>query len=171
MLFNKIISLAATLATASALPFAPAPRSISGGVTLINNLSQDLYLWSVSATASPMVTLPAGQSYQETWQINPTGGGISIKIGCSEDGSDVLQYEYTKVGDLLFWDMSSIDLSSDSPLVAAGFDVSIDDSSCDTVTCAPGDVNCSESYQYPDDHNTRACSSSAAYTLTLGTAN
>ncbi|RDW74478.1 putative antigenic thaumatin domain protein [Aspergillus mulundensis] len=168
MLFSKILSLAATLATASALPVNAVPRGISGGVTIINNLSQDVYLWSVSATSSPMVTLPSGQAYQETWQTNPNGGGVSIKLGCTQDGSDVLQYEYTQAGNVLFWDMSSINLNANSPLIAAGFGVTIDDSSCDTVTCAPGDANCSESYQFPDDHNTRACSTSAAYTLTLG---
>jgi len=168
MLFSKILSVAATLATASALPLNNVRRGLSGGVTIVNNLAQDLYVWSVSGTSAPMQVLPAGAAYQEAWQINPTGGGISIKLGCSEDGSDVLQYEYTKVGDLLFWDMSSIDLKKESPLVAAGFAVSIDDDSCDTVTCAPGDSACSESYQLPDDVNTRACSTNAAYTLTLG---
>ncbi|KAL4958307.1 hypothetical protein BDW69DRAFT_179711 [Aspergillus filifer] len=169
MFFSKIISFAAALATVAALPTpAPVARGINGGVTIINNMDQDIYVWSVSGTSAPMVTLPAGKAYQETWQTNPNGGGISIKLGCSEDVSDVLQYEYTMVGDMLFWDMSSINLAKDSALVTAGFAVTIDDSSCDTVTCAPGDSNCSESYQYPDDHNTRACSSGAAYTLTLG---
>ncbi|KAL4806270.1 hypothetical protein BDV18DRAFT_125100 [Aspergillus unguis] len=168
MFFSKILSVAAAIATATALPLTQ--RSMSGGVTIVNNLDQDLYVWSVSANSAPMLTLPKGKAYQEAWQINPTGGGISIKIGCSSDGSDVLQYEYTKVDDLLFWDMSSINMLASSPLVTAGFAVSIDDSSCETVTCAPGDANCSESYQYPDDHNTRSCSASAAYTLTLGSA-
>ncbi|KAL4782114.1 hypothetical protein BJX76DRAFT_349652 [Aspergillus varians] len=170
MFFSKLLSVAAALATtASALPTpAPTPRSAGGGVTIINNIGQDVYLWSVSGTSAPMTVLPAGQTYQESWQINPTGGGISIKLGCSEDLNNVLQYEYTKVNDLLFWDMSSIDLKPESPLITAGFKVTIDDSSCDTVTCAPGDVNCSQSYQFPDDHNTRSCSTGAAYTLTLG---
>ncbi|KAL4920715.1 hypothetical protein BDW62DRAFT_162655 [Aspergillus aurantiobrunneus] len=167
MFFSKILSVAAALATASALP-TPAPRSTGGGVTIVNNLGQDIYLWSVSATSAPMEIVPAGKAYHENWQVNPAGGGISIKMGCSEDLGNVLQYEYTKVGDLLFWDMSSINLKPESPLVSAGFAVTIDDDSCDTVTCAPGDTQCSESYQFPDDHNTRACSTGAAYTLTLG---
>lgn len=168
MLFSKILSVAATLATASALPVNNVRRGINGGVTIVNNLAQDIFVWSVSESSAPMQVLPAGQAYQETWQTNPTGGGISIKLGCSDDLNNVLQYEYTKVGDLLFWDMSSIDLKDESPIVTAGFAVSIDDESCDTVTCAPGDAACSESYQLPDDVNTRACSTNAAYTLTLG---
>ncbi|KAL3475674.1 hypothetical protein BJX99DRAFT_154278 [Aspergillus californicus] len=168
MFFTKLVTAAAALATASALPFVPASSSAGGAISIVNNVGQDIYLWSVSSTASSMQTLAAGQSYSEAWQTNPTGGGISIKLGCSEDGSSVLQFEYTKAGELLFWDMSSINLNPDSPLITAGFDVSIDDKSCDTVTCAPGDTYCSESYQYPDDHNTRACATSAAYTLTLG---
>ncbi|KAL4884304.1 hypothetical protein BJY04DRAFT_17226 [Aspergillus karnatakaensis] len=168
MLFSKIFSVAAALATASALPFKPATRSVNGGVSIINNLGQDIYVWSVSATSAPMQVLPQGESYLESWQINPNGGGISIKLGCSEDGASVLQFEYTKAGELLFWDLSSIDLNPDSPLITAGFGVTIDDETCDTATCAPGVVDCDESYQFPDDHNTRACSTNAAYTLTLG---
>ncbi|KAL4932948.1 putative antigenic thaumatin domain protein [Aspergillus undulatus] len=170
MFFSKILSVAAALATtAAALPTpAPVARGINGGVTIINNMGQDIYLWSVAGTSAPMTILPAGEAYQETWRTNPSGGGISIKLGCSEDLSNVLQYEYTMAGEMLFWDMSSIDLKPESPLITAGFNVRIDDSSCDTVTCAPGDVNCSESYQFPNDHNTRACSTGAAYTLTLG---
>ncbi|KAL2843897.1 hypothetical protein BJY01DRAFT_215417 [Aspergillus pseudoustus] len=168
MRFSKIFNLAATLATASALPFTPATRSTGGTVSIVNNVGQDVYLWSVSATSGAMETLPVGATYQEAWQTNPNGGGISIKLGCSADGASVLQFEYTKAGELLFWDMSSINLNPDSPLINAGFTVTIDDETCDTVTCAPGDVNCSESYQFPDDHNTRACLASASWTLTLG---
>ncbi|KAL2818182.1 hypothetical protein BDW59DRAFT_129345 [Aspergillus cavernicola] len=167
MFFSKLFTTAVALATASALPFTPAPRG-TGGVSIVNNVGQDIYLWSVSATSGPMQVLAAGQTYLESWQINPTGGGVSIKLGCSQDGASVLQFEYTKAGELLFWDMSSINLNPDSPIVTAGFAVTIDDSTCKTATCAPGDVNCSESYQFPDDHNTRACSTGAAYTLTLG---
>ncbi|KAI9374612.1 hypothetical protein BJX61DRAFT_540622 [Aspergillus egyptiacus] len=170
MFFSKLLTVAAALVTASAMPApAPAPRAVSGGVSIVNNLGQDVYVWSVSATSSPMMVLPVGGWYTEHWQINPTGGGISIKLGTSPDGfNDVLQFEYTKAGDVLFWDLSSIDLRADSPLIAAGFDVKIDDATCPMATCLPGIVDCPDSYQFPDDHNTRACSANAAWTLTLG---
>ncbi|KAF7121804.1 hypothetical protein CNMCM5793_009357 [Aspergillus hiratsukae] len=168
MSFSKILSLAAAFAlTASALPLA-SPRATSGGVQIINNMNEPVYLWSVSDYASQMQTVPTGASYTEAWRINPNGGGVSIKISTAADLASVLQFEYTEAGETLFWDLSSIDLHHDSPLIAAGFGVSIDDASCPTATCAPGDVNCAESYQFPDDHNTRACGTGAAFTLTIG---
>jgi hypothetical protein len=167
MSFSKILSLAAAFAlTASALPLAP--RGTNGGVEIVNKMSEPVYLWSVSDTASEMQTIPTGASYTETWRTNPNGGGISIKIATAADLASVLQFEYTEAGETLFWDLSSINLNPASPLIAAGFGVNIDDASCPTATCAPGDVNCAESYQFPDDHNTRACGTGAAFTLTLG---
>ncbi|GAQ12167.1 hypothetical protein ALT_9488 [Aspergillus lentulus] len=167
MSFSKFFSLAAAFAlTASALPLAP--RATSGGVQIVNNMSEDVYLWSVSDSSSEMQTIPTGASYTEAWRTNPNGGGISIKMSTAADLGSVLQFEYTEAGETLFWDLSSINLSPQSPLIAAGFGVSIDDASCPTAACAPGDVNCAESYQFPDDHNTRACGTGAAFTLTLG---
>ncbi|KKK14376.1 hypothetical protein P175DRAFT_0531088 [Aspergillus ochraceoroseus IBT 24754] len=168
MFFRNIFGISAALAmTASALPVAP--RDLSGSVQIVNNMGQDIYLWSVSDYSSEMQTLSAnGGTYSETWQTNPNGGGISIKMGADTTGASVLQFEYTEVEDLLYWDMSSINLAKDSPIVSAGFAVTISDASCSTVTCAAGDANCSESYQQPDDVNTRACGTGAAYTLTLG---
>ncbi|RHZ59251.1 putative antigenic thaumatin domain protein [Aspergillus thermomutatus] len=167
MPFSKIFSLAAAFAlTASALPLAP--RATSGGVQIVNNLSETVYLWSVSDYSSPMQTIPTGASYTETWRTNPNGGGISIKMSTTTDLASVLQFEYTESGDVLYWDLSSINLSPQSALVAAGFGVTIDDASCPTAACAPGDASCSESYQLPDDVNTRACTTTAAFTLNLG---
>ncbi|RHZ47210.1 hypothetical protein CDV55_100245 [Aspergillus turcosus] len=167
MSFSKIFSLAAAFAlTASALPLAS--RATPGGVEIVNNMSETVYLWSVSDTSSEMQTIPVGGSYTETWRTNPNGGGISIKMSTAADLASVLQFEYTEAGETLFWDLSSINLNPQSPIVAAGFGVSISDPSCPTATCAPGDVNCAESYQFPDDHNTRACGTGAAFTLTLG---
>lgn len=144
------------------------PAPTGSGVTIVNNLPETVYLWVVSDTSGEMQTLPSGESFSDSWLINSNGGGISIKISSTEVCDSVLQFEYTQSGDVLFWDLSSINLLKDSAFVDAGFGVTISDKSCPTATCAPGDAYCVESYQLPDDVNTLACGADNAYTLTLG---
>ncbi|KAK4864363.1 hypothetical protein LT330_009890 [Penicillium expansum] len=145
------------------------PTATGSGLSIVNNLSENVYLWVVTETAGEMQTVASGATFtSNTWLTNTNGGGISIKMSTTEVCDDVLQFEYTQSGDVLFWDMSSINLLKTSTFVQAGFAVTISDSSCPTATCAPGDADCSESYQQPDDVNTLACGIDAAYTLTLG---
>ncbi|KAJ5197337.1 hypothetical protein N7449_007816 [Penicillium cf. viridicatum] len=144
------------------------PTATGSGVSIVNNLSDTVYLWVVTETAGEMQTLASGESFHDTWLTNTNGGGISIKMSTTELCDDVLQFEYTQSGDILFWDMSSINLIKTSAFVSAGFAVTISDESCPTSTCAPGDADCVQSYQHPDDVNTLACGLDAAYTLTLG---
>ncbi|KAF7716062.1 Uncharacterized protein PECH_008706 [Penicillium ucsense] len=159
-----------TSVTPSATPTATGTSSSSGsGINIVNNLNQTVYLWSISNTGGDMQTLPAsGGTYTEKWRINSDGGGISIKMATTTSLSSVLQFEYTKGDDTLWWDLSSINLASDSPFISSGFQVTTDDSSCSSATCHAGDVGCKEAYQKPDDVDTRSCSSSAAFTLVLG---
>jgi hypothetical protein len=138
------------------------------GIAIKNNLPTDVYLWVVTETEGEMQTLASGETFTDTWLTNSNGGGISIKMSTTEICDSVLQFEYTQSGEVLFWDLSSINLLKDSAIVAAGFGVTISDESCTTATCAAGDANCIESYQHPDDVNTLACKVDAAYTLTLG---
>lgn len=139
------------------------------GVKVVNNLDQTVYLWTTSNVAGDMVTIEEGGGhYFEDWQINSDGGGISIKLSTSTSESSVLQFEYTKEDETIWWDMSSINLDKTSEFVQNGFSVVSNDASCSTVTCDAGDEDCSESYQHPDDVDTRSCSSSAAFTLNLG---
>ncbi|CAG8890984.1 unnamed protein product [Penicillium egyptiacum] len=140
----------------------------SGGLQIVNNMGTDVYLWTTSSDAGSMKTLSTGGDYSEDWTTNSNGGGISIKISTSESKDSVLQFEYTQDGDTLFWDMSSIDLDETSDFVKSGFTVEPSDSSCKSVSCAAGDVNCKDAYQLPDDVNTYSCSLSAGFTLTLG---
>lgn len=143
--------------------------STSTGINIINNLNQTVYLWSTSDTTSDMQTLPAnGGTYTEQWRTNSDGGGISIKMATTTSESSVLQFEYTESEGTLWWDLSSINLDSDSEFVSSGFAVTTDDSSCSTASCASGDKDCADSYQNPDDLDTRSCPSSAAFTMTLG---
>jgi hypothetical protein len=111
---------------------------------------------------------PGGGIYTESWRTNSDGGGISIKMSTSESEDSVLQFEYTKGDSTLWWDLSSINLASDSSFVSSGFAVTTDDSSCTSAKCAAGDTTCAASYQEPDDVDTHSCSTSAAFTLNLG---
>ncbi|KAL5365799.1 hypothetical protein BJX96DRAFT_159774 [Aspergillus floccosus] len=162
-------------ATASSTPTSssasPSSTSGSGGgsVQIVNNMGSTVYLWTTSATSGDMQTLTSGGgTYSEKWATNSNGGGISIKMSTSESQDSVLQFEYTEDGDKLYWDLSSINLDSDSEFVKSGFSVTPSDSSCSAASCAAGDSNCADSYQHPDDTNTNSCSTSAQYTLTLG---
>lgn len=116
-----------------------------------------------------MQTLTSGGgTYTEQWRTNSDGGGISIKMATTTSESSVLQFEYTESDGTLWWDLSSINLDSDSEFISSGFAVTTNDSSCSNASCAAGDTDCSESYQNPDDVDTRSCSSSAAFTMTIG---
>ncbi|GAD96807.1 extracellular thaumatin domain protein, putative [Paecilomyces variotii No. 5] len=187
MMFSKILGLATVFAgVASALP-APAPataqiiprssngtssgQTTGGGVTIVNNLGQDLYAWSVSDQAdSTMHTLSAnGGTYSETWQTNPNGGGVSIKLATEPEQTDVLQYEYTLSSDTIFWDLSCINMGTSSEFTSKGFAVTSDDGSCPTATCAPGDKACADAYLIPtDDHATHGCPSHDNFVLNIG---
>ncbi|KUM64623.1 hypothetical protein ACN42_g2442 [Penicillium freii] len=158
-----------TSAASSTSSSAPPPATPTGsGVSIVNNLPDTVYLWVVTENPGEMQTLASGETFHDTWLTNTNGGGISIKMSTTEVCDNVLQFEYTQSGDVLFWDMSSINLAKTSAFVSAGFAVTISDESCPTSTCAPGDANCIQSYQHPDDVNTLACGLDAAYTLTLG---
>ncbi|CAI7610204.1 unnamed protein product [Penicillium viridicatum] len=168
-----ILPTTTTTSAASSTTVAPSSTSSSAtptgsGVSIVNNLPDTVYLWVVTENPGEMQTLASGETFRDTWLTNTNGGGISIKMSTTEVCDNVLQFEYTQSGDVLFWDMSSINLAKTSAFVSAGFAVTISDESCPTSTCAPGDANCVQSYQHPDDVNTLACGLDAAYTLTLG---
>lgn len=158
-----------TLSPSTVSTVSTAPRATGTGLSIVNNLKETVYLWVVTETQGDMQTLAPGQSFDgHSWLTNSNGGGISIKMSTTETCDSVLQFEYTQSGQVLYWDLSSINLLKTSSFVLGGFGVQISDTSCTAATCAPGDSNCIESYQHPDDVNTLACSIDAAYLLTLG---
>ncbi|CAI7625412.1 unnamed protein product [Penicillium glandicola] len=161
---TTIIPSSTTVVASSTSSSATATGS---GISIVNNLSETVYIWVVTETAGDMQTLESGETFTDTWLTNSNGGGISIKMSTTEVCSDVLQFEYTQSGEVLYWDLSSINLYKTSTFVSAGFGVTISDETCTTATCAAGDADCVESYQQPDDVNTLACVIDAAYTLTL----
>ncbi|KAI9374308.1 hypothetical protein BJX61DRAFT_320126 [Aspergillus egyptiacus] len=175
MMFTKAL-VAATLATLTAALPQPAVvrrQGSGGGVTIVNNMDTDVYAWSVANSVSHMETLSAGGgSYTESWQSNPNGGGVSIKLSTSQDQNDVLQFEYTQAGDTIFYDMSAIDMDrAESTFTKHGFSVEPSHTTvdCVSVNCHAGDASCSEAYLQPkDDHATHGCPIDTTFTLTLG---
>jgi hypothetical protein len=177
MTFNVFLT-SLLAATATALPHSARSggsgtvetrdSNSGGGLQVVNNMGTDLYVWTITDNPGEMKTLSAGGEFSEKWTTNDNGGGVSVKISTSEDRDSVLQFEYTQDKDTLYWDMSSIDLDASSPFVKSGFTVQPSDTSCRTVSCAPGDVDCKDAYQLPDDVNTYSCSLGSEMVLTLG---
>lgn len=180
MLFTNALATFASLgALASALPTTIESRGTNstsagtgGGISVVNNMGQTIYLWSVSESAdSEMVTLTSGGTgYSEDWRLNPDGGGISIKMSTTPDQSEVLQYEYTLEEPTIYWDLSCINMGSNSTFTTAGFAVTSNDSSdCPSATCKPGDTACADAYLFPtDDQATHGCPDTVRMTLNLG---
>jgi hypothetical protein len=128
-------------------------------------------VWSTTNIAGTMITVPIGQTYQETWQTNSDGGGISIKIATSPDESDIMQFEYTLETPTIWWDVSLINMLLTSLFDKTGFTVTSDNANCLKVTCPAGDTQCSDAYLFPDDNQaTRACGDTTNMLLTLGQA-
>jgi hypothetical protein len=177
MLFSKFLGLAAAFAgVVSALPTTLSTLSRrdttgSGSVTVVNNTPDVLYLWSVADEASnQMVTVPAnGGTYLEGWRINPDGGGISIKMACDPNQSDVLQYEYTLASPTIFWDLSCINMGQNSYFTQVGFEVVADNTNCPSAICPAGETQCHDAYNIPtDDHATHGCDCGTHMTLKIG---
>ncbi|KAJ5584894.1 uncharacterized protein N7459_004694 [Penicillium hispanicum] len=171
MIFSNVFVSSVLAVTAAALPHAQLARddSSGSGLQIVNNMDATVYLWTTSSNSGDMQTLDSnGGTHSEDWTTNSDGGGISVKLSTSQNEDSVLQFEYTQDGDTLYWDLSSINLNSESDFIKSGFSASPSDSSCVSASCDAGDSNCSAAYQKPDDTDTNSCSTSAKYTLTLG---
>jgi hypothetical protein len=162
-----IMALAATAAPSSQTTGHP---SWHGGVSIVNNLDATLNLWSVSVEDGPHHDLtPSGGCYHEVWRPTVNGTGVSIKIAASDNLTDVIQFEYSAVYPVIYWDVSCIDLVSDSRIIHGGFTAISSDMGCKPVLCAAGDDNCPDVYHEPDDnHAVRGCSINASVVLQLG---
>ncbi|GAD96963.1 conserved hypothetical protein [Paecilomyces variotii No. 5] len=163
-----------SVASSSVATPSPSPSSTpsglnGGGVNIVNEVGQTIYLWSTSEDAGHMRTLPAGESYSETWKLNPDQGGISIKISTTPDEADVMQFEYTLLTPIIWWDVSLINMEITSLFDKLGFSVTSDNSQCYTVNCPAGDTSCNDAYLWPtDDQATHSCDSTTQMTLHLG---
>jgi hypothetical protein len=120
-------------------------------------------MWIFDSPVTPkMETLAAGQELGHDWRINPDGGGVSIKVSTVPDISNVVQYEYTVAGGTIFWDLSLINMNLlaivGNLLPALGFQVTSPESSCLSVVCQAGIIQCPAAYLFPsDDHATHGC--------------
>lgn len=177
MLFGKTLGLATLFATlASAIPTVVRRNETAGGsggngdVQIKNNLASTIYLWSVAGDPGKMHTLSAhGGTYQESFKAGPGGGGVSIKLATKPSQEDVLQFEYTKGGDTIYWDLSCINMGSDSEFTKYGFAVNSNNDKCPKAVCKAGDSNCADAYLQPkDDHATHGCPLQTHFDVEIG---
>lgn len=168
-LFASAASALPALSTTSNSASTIIPRS-SGGIEIVNNLNIPVYLWSVSNSAGDMHELaPQGGNYQEDWRTNPDGGGVSLKLSTIPNQNDVLQFEYTGAEDTIFWDMSCINMGTDSQFTKFGFAVKSSSPQCPTAVCQAGDGNCAAAYLKPDDNEaTHGCPIDTNFRLEIG---
>lgn len=161
--FTPTPTPSAVSSSASSSTPASSGSTTGGGVTIKNNSPHTIYMWIFDSPATPvMETLAAGQELGHDWRINPDGGGVSIKVSTVPDISNVVQYEYTVAGDTIFWDLSLINMNLlaivGNILPALGFQVTSPESSCMSVVCQAGIIQCPAAYLFPsDDHATHGC--------------
>ncbi|GAA93290.1 hypothetical protein AKAW_11402 [Aspergillus luchuensis IFO 4308] len=139
------------------------------GVTISNYLAKDIFAWSVSNTTGPMIVIPYQEQYFESWRTRVDGGGISIKLATEPNQRSVLQFEYTKMDAIIYWDVSYIDLDHDSDLFQHDITVTSNDPSCPVVSCAAGVYECHEVYMHPDDnYATHGCAVQTHLEFSIG---
>ncbi|KAE8349231.1 hypothetical protein BDV28DRAFT_163734 [Aspergillus coremiiformis] len=170
MLFLTILTL---LARATSQPLedlsSSAPSAI-GTIGIENHMGATVYFWSVDDKQGPMRTIEAGRSYVEEYRLRPNGGGISIKLAMSPDITNIIQFEYTRLGDKVWWDVSCVDTKPGSPFYAKGIKLDSATPQCPhNFVCAPGDERCPFVYHvWNDDHATHGCPVDSFLHLTLG---
>ncbi|PLB44807.1 cyanamide hydratase [Aspergillus steynii IBT 23096] len=126
-----------------------------GHVIISSNLkSVKIHAWSVSNKIDKELNVgPGGGTYLEEYRFNPNGGGISIKMSEKGNLDNIIQFEYTRKDDKIWWDVSYVNhkVNSGSAIVAAGFSVTSNKKDCPQVHCRPGDENCQGIYHSPYD--------------------
>ncbi|BDD56762.1 hypothetical protein MPDQ_003776 [Monascus purpureus] len=170
--FGLAAAFAATLSSAfpAIVPRNASGSDITGGVQIVNNLNVPVYAWSVADTVGSMQTLAAnGGSYSENWRVNSNGGGVSIKLATTPSQDDVLQFEYTEAGSTIFWDLSCINMGTNSEFTKFGFAVTANNPQCPSAVCKAGDTACADAYLQPDDNEaTHGCPINTGFTLAIG---
>jgi hypothetical protein len=154
---------------ASLFPAATLAKDSDKGRAIVqNHCDHEVYLWSIADSADVKMTkVDAGGSYEETFQPNNNGGGMSIKISDKDSQDHVTQFEYTISDDenKVYYDLSNID---GYPFEKGGVTISPSDESCPVVKCPPGVSKCEEAYNKPDDdHATHGCPLSSDLELIL----
>ncbi|KNG91022.1 hypothetical protein ANOM_000809 [Aspergillus nomiae NRRL 13137] len=172
-LTNFILFILALLSVVSSESIEEHGSAISlGNVAIVNNMGTTLYLWSVDATQGPMHAVVPGASYQETYRLNPKGGGISIKVSTDQNvDGDIIQFEYTQAGEKIFWNVSCVNTKPGSPFYAKGL-ILMPSNTKDcphAFVCLRGDSNCRYVYHKSnDDSATHGCPIGTSFNLKLG---
>ncbi|KAB8070467.1 hypothetical protein BDV29DRAFT_160414 [Aspergillus leporis] len=140
-----------------------------GSTKIVNNMGSTIYMWSVADEQGPMMTIPPGGSYREIYRFHPNGGGVSIKLATTPDITNIIQFEYTRAGEKIFWDVSCVDTKPNSLFYAKGISLEPSSKDCPAFTCAPGDTKCRHVYhKWNDDHAAHGCHIDTSFTFKLG---
>lgn len=144
--------------------------------TVVNNCDHDVYLWAVSDTQGPMVTLGQGKSWTQEYQINPNGGGSSIKIAPQADAAgSITQFEYTYTpGSIfggIFYDISNINGQPFGDVLTElvpQLNGATNTTSCSTVQCPKNQAMCEGAYNWwNDDQATHSCPDGTSLTFNV----
>ncbi|KAK6387457.1 hypothetical protein LTS17_000725 [Exophiala oligosperma] len=140
-----------------------------GTAAIENWCDVEVYIWSIANVPNDTINYlePNIGSFNETYRVNPNGGGISLKIATVPDDSFITQFEYTYHPDnpILAYDISNID---GYPFENWGLYLSPSSGDCSSITCDPGVALCPDVYNQPhDDFAVKSCDVSANLTLTL----
>ncbi|KAJ4507504.1 hypothetical protein HRR83_004082 [Exophiala dermatitidis] len=140
-----------------------------GTAAIENRCDVEVYIWSIANVPNDTINYlePNIGSYNETYRVNPNGGGISLKIATVPDDSFITQFEYTyhPENPILAYDISNI---NGYPFENWGLYLSPSSGDCSSVTCDPGVALCPDVYNQPnDDFAVKSCDVSANLTLTL----
>ena len=163
-------SIIATIVAAASMAVA------TPSATVNNNCDHPVYLWAVSDTQGPCQTLAPGQSRSQEYQINPNGGGSSIKISPKDDASsDITQFEYTytpgSVFGAIFYDISNINGEPFSDVLTElvpELNGASNTSSCSTVQCPKNQAQCVGAYNWwNDDQATHSCPEGTSLTFNV----
>lgn len=149
-----------TLSLLSLSALSPLVNAV-GNAIVLNELTAPVYLWSVGSSVGPAQIVPPGEAYSEPFRVDPSSGGIAIKITATEnglyDGSPQTIFSYSLVNDRVFYDLS---------------DVYGDAFSGDYVALAPSDPSCPlivwQNGVPGGGSNVKDCQSEANVTLNLG---
>lgn len=81
----------------------PVPGA-GGSVKVVNYCRDPVRLNSVGDSAGETFIIPHREHWREQYKMKDAGGGPSIKI--SQEGTSILQLEYTIAGPRIFYDLS-----------------------------------------------------------------
>lgn len=85
------------------------------------------------------------------------------------DMNDIIQFEYTVQGNVIYWDVSLIDAKSNSPFINEGFTVIPDRPDCNPSICEPFDIHSRDVYFHPNDnYAVRGCSRAVNLRMAIG---